>query len=181
MVGKDGGKAKPLKAAKKAEKDYDEGACAALPAWPACFHDVLARKRRACGALTRLLLVSCTPDDLAFLAKKKEEAKARSPRRCTRRSGASLSTRVAPGLRGSRRLHAHRTARTCGVRSAAEARALGVPGSTLRARSRRNPGATLAPPSTLTRAAAQAMAALKAKASEKGAFGGKGLSYSGKK
>jgi hypothetical protein len=28
---------------------------------------------------------------------------------------------------------------------------------------------------------AQAMAALKAKASEKGAFGGKGLSYSGKK
>jgi hypothetical protein len=32
MVGKDGGKAKPLKAAKKAEKDYDEGAYAQLAA-----------------------------------------------------------------------------------------------------------------------------------------------------
>jgi hypothetical protein len=57
------------------------------------------------------------------------------------------------------------------VRSAAETRVLAVRGAE-RARSRRNP--------TLTRAAAQAMAALKAKASEKGAFGGKGLSYSKK-
>ena len=126
MVGKDGGKAKPLKAAKKAEKDYDEGACAALLTWPALFHDALACKRRACGALTRLLVVPARQTTLPSLPRRRRRPR-RAPRAAAHAAAercSALASRLACG--GSRRLHARRTARTFDVRSAAEARALAV-------------------------------------------------------
>jgi hypothetical protein len=91
MVGKDGGKAKPLKQAKKGPKELDE--VRVLCSTTSAFH---ARSRAACCCSSL-----SSQDDMAFQEKKRQEAKE--------------------------------------------------------------------------------LAALKAKAGEKGAFGGKGLSYSGKK
>jgi len=51
MGGKDGGKAKPLKAAKKAEKEYDDGACARSAAARA-----LCRSARALPQRTAFVL-----------------------------------------------------------------------------------------------------------------------------
>ncbi len=69
-VGKDGGKAKPLKAPKKGAKEYDEAR-----------YYVQAPAAQPRGTYSR----APTPqDDLAFLEKKKQEAKARSSGDCSK-------------------------------------------------------------------------------------------------
>jgi hypothetical protein len=134
-------------------------------------------------------------DDLAFLEKKKEEAKART-RALARARRSERSECAAHFCCADARVGAP-PARLDGCGRAIACQPCGAAVSSLRPprapaqlRAAQGGSEPYAPHSAVTRAGAdaarcsrrpQALQALKAKAGEKGAFGGKGLSYSGKK
>ena len=180
MVGKDGGKAKPLKAAKKAEKDYDEGACAAASrvvvtsTFRRRFGAQAKLERRADAPARRFLYDRrpCLPGQEEGGGQGALPAPLHTPKRSVvRHSRRAWLARLLAPARASHRTHGWRAFCRRGTRS-------GRPGAHA---ARWFPPQPYAHALHLRSCGAQAMAALKAKASEKGAFGGKGLSYSGKK
>ncbi len=189
MVGKDGGKAKPLKAAKKGPKEYDEARAAAA----ACRHSASLRPSLCTLTLARLR-AAWRAGRLGVPGEEEgggQGAHARAGVNATQRAPMTLLLRRSARLRAScaaRRLRTRlrlpavlcrvlAVARAAAHASAAHCALGGSKNPMRRTVLSRSAGADAARCSR----GPQALQALKAKAGEKGAFGGKGLSYSGKK